>query len=177
MLHHAPPLSETPQMFQCVSSRAVSVHCIDNFLINVICFEANFTQKCVILCILCIQNGRKYIYQPNRQWHGATPNDFFIEFFEAVIHPATVILTSCPYCARRLYIIIMSPRCTPSRLHKGLFLLTAHSFLSSLSLLIKMLNATLQVMNTRLRTQNPVVWPFLFFQYAALPELDALMNG
>lgn len=81
------------------------------------------------------------IYQHNRHWHRETPREFFI----TAIHPTPILLTSCCHCAEVHYITIMFPRCTP----KGLFLLPAHSFFHGLGLLIKMLNATLEVTNTK----------------------------
>lgn len=49
---HSYIMSETALTFQSVSSRGVAIHCISNILINVICFEVNFTQKGSLLCFL-----------------------------------------------------------------------------------------------------------------------------
>lgn len=172
ILHHAPPLTKMAQTFQSVSSRALAIHWICNILINVVCFEANFTQKGVILYFLHRKNGRKH-HLPTQQAVTWRNTECIFHWIFRTSHPSRPEPPHflSPLCSGTLYYHYVSAL-YPSRLHKALFLLPAHSFFSGLGLLIKMLNATLEVTNTKFCCLT-----FSFSRYAALREPDALMNG
>lgn len=120
--------------------------------------------------------GGSTIYQHNRQWHGTTPSEFFSEFVAPAIHPAPILRpqsSALPVAIVLRYITLPLCFCVvPLKATQRPFSPSSSFIFSGLGLLIKMLNATLEVTNTKFCCLT-----FSFSRYATLREPDALMNG